>query len=171
MPNHITGNSVIQNRLRRNRQRRKFFLRLTPLIDVFIILLVFLLKNFSATPAVSLLAKDFHLPVSAATKYPEVAATLTVTQQAILMNAEFVDTTENTGSQKDLLNTRLYERLIKNKQKTLLISQHNPDIHFQGKVIIQADKRVPYKVIKRVIYTCGQAAFGKISLHVLKKET
>lgn len=171
MSNQIMRSRVNQRRLRQVERKRRFSLRLTPLIDVFIILLVFLLKNFSATPDVSLLAKDFHLPISTASKAPEMSTTITATQQAILINGEFVDTTENLSSQQGLFNDKLYKKLIQNKEKTLLISRHNPHVHFQGKIIIQSDKRIPYKVIKRLMYTCGQAEFGRIALHVLKKDT
>ncbi|MFH1673943.1 MAG: biopolymer transporter ExbD [Pseudomonadota bacterium] len=171
MSNHIIRSRILQKRLRRLERKRNFSLRLTPLVDVFIILLVFLLKNFSATPDVSLLAKDFLLPISTADKSLEMSTTITATEQAILINGEFTDTTENLSNQKELFNEKVYNKLLQNKEKTLLIAKHNPHVHFQGKIIIQADKRIPYKVIKRLMYTCGQAEFGRIALHVLKKET
>jgi len=123
-------------------------------------------------PEMAVIAKNLQLPVSTAAQYPEVSTTIAATQQAVLLDGEFVDTIENISSQKEMLNTRLYEKLIQDKERFLLIASKNPDkIKFRGKVIIQADKNIPYQVIKKLIYTCGQADFGKISLHVLHKET
>ncbi|MCL6584350.1 MAG: biopolymer transporter ExbD [bacterium] len=163
--------AIVRRRLAIGRRKREAFVRLTSLIDVFTILLCFLIKNFSATPEVTLIAKNLQLPISTATQAPEISTTVSATRQAVLLNGEFVDTIENFRLQKEMLHTKLYEKLIRTKERFLLIAQKNPDrLKFQGKIIIQADKKIPYQIIKKLIYTCGQAEFGKISLHVLQKE-
>ncbi|MEW6382009.1 MAG: biopolymer transporter ExbD [bacterium] len=167
-----TSRAIVRRRLARARRKRDAFVRLTSLIDVFTILLCFLIKSFSASPEVTLIAENLQLPVSTATQSPEVATTVSATREAVLLNGEFVDTIENFRSQKEMLNSRLYEKLIQDKERFLLIARENPgQLKFRGKIIIQADKKIPYQVIKKLIYTSGQAEFGKISLHVLQKET
>lgn len=173
MPNEDTpSRSFIQRRLRRARRKRDVFIRLTSLIDVFTILLCFLIRNFSVTPEVTLMAKNLQLPLSTAAQVPEISTIVSATQQSVLMDGEFVDTIQNIDSKKEMLNTKLHEKLIQEKEKFLLIARRNPDnIKFQGKIIIQADRRIPYRIIKKILYTCGQAEFGRISLQVLNKET
>jgi len=167
-----TSRAIIDRRLKRARRKRTVFVRLTSLVDVLTILLVFLIKNFSTMPEMTVTAKNLQLPISTAAQYPEVSTTVAATQQAVLLDGEFVDTIENIRSQKEMLNTKLYDKLIQDKQRFLLIASKNPDeIKFRGKIIIQADKSIPYQIIKKLIYTCGQADFGRISLHVLHKET
>jgi biopolymer transport protein ExbD len=39
---------------------------------------------------------------------------------------------------------------------------------FRGEVIIQGDKLISFELLKRVMYTCGRAEYGEISLAVLK---
>ena len=38
-------------------------------------------------------------------------------------------------------------------------------------VTVMADKDLPYEVLRKVLATCSAAAYGKISLAVLQKET
>jgi len=167
-----TSRTIVQRRLKRARRRRAVFVRLTSLVDVFTILLVFLVKNFSTMPETTVMAKNLQLPISTAVQFPEVSTTVSATQQVVLLNGEFVDTIENISLQKEMVNIKLYEKLIQSRERFLLIARRNPDkIKFQGKIIIQADKSIPYQIIKKLIYTCGRAEFGRISLHVLRKET
>ncbi len=167
-----TSRTIVQRRLKRARRKRNVFIRLTSLVDVLTILLVFLIKNFSTMPEMTVMAKNLQLPISTAAQSPEISTTVSATQQAVLLDGEFVDTIDNFNSQKEMLNNKLYEKLIQGKERFLLIARQNPDgIKFRGKIIIQADKSIPYQIIKKLIYTCGQAEFGRISLHVLRKDT
>jgi biopolymer transport protein TolR len=40
----------------------------------------------------------------------------------------------------------------------------------QREITIMADKSLPYEVLKRVMATCTDADYGKISLAVIQKE-
>ncbi len=155
---------------KRARRRKHLTLRLTSLIDVFIILLVFLIKNISARPEVTLFSKNLQLPISTAGKTPKITTTISATEHLLLINGKIVESIQDIIEQKELLNENLYDGLLEEKKKTLFLSEQNPDIIFSGEAIIQADKNIPYKVIKKLIYTCGQAEFGEISLQVLRKE-
>ena len=95
---------------------------------------------------------------------------IAATKYDIFINGKWVEAIGNIGKQKKLLNPKIYETLLQEKKKTFFISSTIPEIPFRGKVIIQADKLIPYKIIKKIMYTCGQAEFGDISLHVLRKE-
>ena len=166
----IHSRNSIQKRLKKFRRKRKFALHLTSLIDVFMILLVFLIKNFSTRPEMTLLSQNINLPISTASKSPEMSIAIAATKYDIFINGKWVETIGNIGKQKKLLNPKIYETLLQEKKKTFFISSKIPEIPFRGKVIIQADKLIPYKIIKKIMYTCGQAEFGDISLHVLRKE-
>jgi len=135
------------------------------------ILLVFLLKNYSTQPEVTLLSRNLTLPISTAVKSPDISTTLSAARDSILVNGKFLDTPENVSNQDGLLSQRLYEVLLQEKEKTIFIARQNPEVKFEGKVIIQADRQTPYRVLKKLIYTCGQAGFGNISLHVLREDT
>ncbi|MGA1868894.1 MAG: ExbD/TolR family protein [bacterium] len=158
--------------MRRRKSKNKIIiLSLTSLIDVFIILLIFLLKHYSLRPDMGIYMKDLQLPISTAIKAPESAAIITATNESILLNGHHIKEAEVVLKQKELLVEELYTALVENKKHTLHIASLNPSVIFSGKIIIQADKRIPYAIIKKLIYTCGKAEFGEISLHVIKKIT
>jgi len=171
MPNDkINSRNIIQKRLKRAKRKRKFALHLTSLIDIFMILLVFLIKNFSTRPEITLLSQNINLPISTASKSPEISIAIAATKYNIFINGECVESIDNMEKQKKLLNLKIYETLLQEKKKNLFSSRQTPEITFRGKIIIQADKLTPYKIIKKIMYTCAQAEFGNISLHVLKNE-
>jgi len=50
---------------------------------------------------------------------------------------------------------------LKNNYKLL-----HPSEDFLGNVIVQADRGVDFKVVKKVLYTCGAAAYKNVNLAV-----
>ncbi|MGA1825816.1 MAG: ExbD/TolR family protein [bacterium] len=155
----------------RRKKNKIVVLSLTSLIDVFIILLIFLLKHYSLEPDIGIYIKDLQLPVSTSKKAPEHAVIITATKDSILFNGHHIKEADTIEKQNELLIQELYNALLENKRHTLKIASLNPSIVFSGKIIIQADKKLPYSIIKKLIYTCGMAEFGEISLHVIKKIT
>ncbi|HDK36010.1 MAG TPA: hypothetical protein ENG82_03790, partial [Bacteroidetes bacterium] len=62
-----------------NRKRKRtvtFTLRLTSMIDMFTILLVFLLKNYATENQIPVVANDLRLPSSTALKAPETTSVI-----------------------------------------------------------------------------------------------
>ena len=55
------------------------------------------------------------------------------------------------------------------RQRLEQIAARNPNAPFDGMVTITADKNTPYRVLSEVLYTVGQARFGKYRLVVLSK--
>jgi biopolymer transport protein ExbD len=41
---------------------------------------------------------------------------------------------------------------------------------FSGKISIQGDVEIPYNILTRVMYTCGQAGYPTMNLVVYRKE-
>jgi biopolymer transport protein ExbD len=46
----------------------------------------------------------------------------------------------------------------------------DPDHPFRGLINVQADRRIPFKVIKRVMFACNQSGFGNINFAALSRE-
>ena len=42
---------------------------------------------------------------------------------------------------------------------------------FRGLVNVQADRRIPFKVIKRVMFACNQSGFANINFAALSRES
>ena len=95
-------------------------LKLTSMIDMFIILLVFLLKSFSASGDIMTVSPDLKLPDSTAEKEPIAASVIEITQEWVLLDGKKVASISEVYSRKDLairhhLLSRLRLRLIAQK--------------------------------------------------------
>src|SRR5207249_679193 len=63
----------------------------------------------------------------------------------------------------DVLNVpELEDALREEKRRYEQIHANDPDHPFRGLVNVQADRRIPFKVIKRVMFACNQSGFGNI---------
>lgn len=145
-------------------------LNLTSMMDMFTIILVFLLKNFSTEGQLISPSNFLTLPKSRVEQPPEVGLDLVVSRQMILVNNEKValltDVMENdpvvmaNGVIKPLKEKLLY---YSDKAKKMEIDY---GVKFSGKVTIQGDKELPYSELVKVIRTCGVSNYPNMRLLV-----
>lgn len=148
--------------------------QLTSLIDVMTILLIYLLKSFSSEGEIITPSKDLILPESSAQKRPELTVVLTVNNQYILAG----NINENTKiasvdkviSSDELVIPELFQWLNKRRKTTQEIEEHSTKTKFTGDITIQADKRIRFRLLKKIMYTCGQQGYNNFSLAVQKRE-
>jgi len=126
-------------------------LNLTSMIDMFTIIVIFLLMNFSATGEIFFIQKNIKLPAALNTKPIESAPLITVTADSVTLDAEKVGENPVTLTESDANLPRLAAALkqIRNFQETI-----HPGEPFNGQVNIQADEKTPLVYIKRVMQTC-----------------
>lgn len=157
-------------RLPRMASKRKIrTLNITSLIDIFTILLVFLLKNYSVEGEIVTIAPDLNLPAASVNKKP--TRDLLVAISLDYISVEQIHTVSlNNLPVNDLLIPELIAELDAHRQKIDDIRQTNETVAFTGKVLIQGDQDIPFKILKQVMFTCGQAGYHDISLVVRKKE-
>ena len=62
----------------------------------------------------------------------------------------------------------LEERLRDEKKRWDFIHQQDPDEKWDGAVNIQADKAVPFRIVKRVMYSCGVAGYFNVNFAALE---
>lgn len=152
------------------KKKSEISLRLTSMIDMFTILLVFLLKNFSAEGQIISVAEDLKLPVSTAEKPPEVASVIAITENILLLDGKsLVDVASLTQSEK-LIIPELFAELKKLRSLSERVGALSSTISFTGKISIQADRELPYLVIKKIMFTCGQVGFNDMLLTVSKPD-
>lgn len=145
-------------------------LRLTSMIDMFTILLVFLLKNFSAEGQIISVSPDLKLPVSTAQKPPEVASIIAITENLVLLDGKPVVDAKNLMIGEQLIIPELYSELKKIRSLNEKVGEISSSIAFTGKISIQADRELPYIVIKKIMFTCGQVGFNDMLLAVNKPD-
>ena len=70
---------------------------------------------------------------------------------------------ENTADWKI---TKLHDELVTLKNNYKLL---HPSDEFKGMVIVQADKNVDFKVIKKVMYSCSMAGYLNVNFAIQQK--
>ena len=144
--------------------------QLTSLIDVMTILLIYLLKSFSSEGEIVTLSKDLMLPESSASKKPHLTVVLTVNNQLVLAEGVKIVDVDKVLLSNDLVIPELENWLENRRTLTQNNDQYTDDKKFSGDVTIQADKHIRFRLLKKIMYTCGRQEYNNFSLAVKKRE-
>ena len=145
---------------------KKTTLSLVSLMDVFTILVFFLLSNSSSNEVLSN-PKEIALPDSVVESKARETIVIFVSDKVILLQGEPVMATDEALSSKKEIIVSLRDELLKQKDKIIGIATKAAA---KGKeVTILADKKIPFKLLKRIMSTCTSAGYAKISLAVIQK--
>ena len=160
-------NSRRMKRMARNKKKVPN-LPLTSLMDVFTILVFFLLFHSSGSEVVEA-PKQIKLPDSVVETKPRETVVIMVSPEdvvvqgeAVIKTMELLDTkTDNVAQITDKLE-RLERNIIGISTRAAVQSRE---------VTILADKSIPFRALKKIMSTCTGSGYGKISLAVTQKET
>jgi len=154
---------------RMSRNKKKIAgLSLVSLMDVFTILVFFLLTN-SASDEVLSNPKEITLPDSVVESKPRETIVIFVSSEVILFQGEAVMKTSEALSSKKETIIALRDKLLKHKQKAIGASEKA--VIDSKEVTLLADKKIPFKLLKKIMSTCTSAGYGKISLAVIQKSS
>ena len=143
---------------------------LTSLVDMFTIIVIFLLMNFSANGEVLYMSKDIKLPDAYHGAQLERAPVISVSGDAVTFDGRQVASTDELVK-GDVLNVPELEDALRDERRRYeTIHAQDPDHPFRGLVNVQADRKIPFKVIKRIMFACNQSGFANISFAALSRE-
>ncbi|MFH1612243.1 MAG: biopolymer transporter ExbD [bacterium] len=145
-------------------------LHLTSMIDMFTILVVFLLKSFSIDGDIMSISPDLKLPESTEIRKPERSVILAVNKQIITVEGKPIISYGDVILQKQILIKPLKDELDKLANMNKLIAEKNKSVKFSGDIIIQGDKNIPFCILEKVMYTCGQSEYINMNLAVYSKK-
>ena len=153
---------------RYNKFRKKSSLNLVSLMDIFTILVFFLLVNSSNSQKLPN-SKNIKLPSSIATKAPQETLVISITLKDILVNGIRVMAISkiNTSSTEDTYIPELKKELDFHSSKSLVMKITN--IERGAAVTIMGDEKIHYGVLRKILATCRQANFTKISFATVQK--
>ena len=143
-------------------------LNLVSLMDIFTILVFFLLVNSSDVQTLPN-AKDMKLPESIAEKKPEETVTILIGRTDILVQGAPVANIEEVMATKGNDIPALREALL--SQNDRVLRREARDDIAGREVTILGDKDIPYRLLKKVMATCTASDYGQISLAVLQKSS
>src|SRR5438105_2641124 len=126
-------------------------------------------KIASANGEVLYMSKDIKLPDAFHGAQLERAPVISVSNDAVTFDGRQVANTSDL-TKGDLLNVPALEDALRDERRRFeQIHQNEPDRPFRGLVNVQADRRIPFRVIKRVMFACNQSGFGNINFAALAK--
>ena len=140
-------------------------LNLTSMVDMLTILVVFLLQTFSASGELLVVSKNIVLPEATNFKDLERAPVVGVSKEAVTLDGSPVADAEELNKENtvDWKITDLHDKLVTLKNNYRLLHPSDP---FNGTVIVQADKNVDFKVVKKVMYSCAVAGYNNVNFAV-----
>ena len=137
-------------------------LNLTSLMDIFTILLIFLLVNNNNAAKLPD-NQDIQLPESIAQELPTEVLTIQVSPVDIIVEGQKIADTETVRNQEERTVAALVEELNFRASQGLAIS---PDE--AREIMILADRSVPYSVIKKLMRSCMETPYTQVAFAVLK---
>jgi biopolymer transport protein ExbD len=152
-------------RMSRNRQTTTP-LNLTSLMDVFTILVFFLLVNSASTEVLET-PKRITLPASIVEQKPRETVVVFISPDEVTVQGEAVGRTADLIAQEGQVVAAIGHRLAEVRDR--VIGRNTRTVADSEEVTILADKSVPFHVIKRVMSACTAEGYGQISLAVLQK--
>ena len=156
-------------RIKRHRERRHGanHFALIPFIDMMTILVVFLLAH---TADVDILpnTKNISIPQSISDRKPGATVVVMVTKDSVYVDGQLV------GALSDVVNNQgpffapLKNALVAQNARMLGGGQQTEIA--KREVTIMGDKSTPYSVLKKIMLTCSDAEYGKVSFAVVERE-
>ncbi|MBE0577521.1 MAG: biopolymer transporter ExbD [Desulfuromonadales bacterium] len=155
-------------RIRRmSRNKKKLAgLNLTSLMDVFTILVFFLLFNSSASEVLES-PREIKLPDSVVEAKPRETVVIMVSPEVVLVQGEAVISTPELLESGQETIAAVTERLEQLERSIIGISTRA--VVENKEITILADKTIPFSALKKLMSTCTGSGYGKISLAVIQK--
>ena len=143
-------------------------MNLTSLMDVFTILVFFLLVNSGSVELVQS-PKDVKLPTSFEESKPRETVVISVSPEDVIVQGRLVAKVADILEGKEASLAPLAARLAELKENivgpaTLIVADSR-------EVTILADKSVPFIVVRRVMSACTDEGYENVSLAVIQKAT
>jgi biopolymer transport protein ExbD len=150
-----------------HKRSRPAALSLVSLMDIFTILVFFLLVNQAEVAELDV-PSTITLPESMAMQPPAQTVVVMVTPTEVLVQGSPVATVAEIDAQPELVIVALRDAL-KQQSDRILRASAQADLQ-DREITVLGDRTVPYRILKKVLATCTAADNGKLSLAVVQKE-
>jgi biopolymer transport protein TolR len=148
------------------RHRADAVLNLIPFIDILTVMVAFLLV-YSTEVELIQNTKGVEVPQSIAQTSPRLSVVVMITKQDLFVQGERIATVADIRANPAPIIAALHDAL---KRPMLVGRELSARDLAAREITIMGDKALPYDVLKKVMATCTDADYGRISLAVLQKE-
>lgn len=186
---HKPGERHRYHRLLRRRNGKRgvtALLSLTAMVDMFTVLVIFLLQNYNTTGEILYIPKEVTLPKAMRVNELKPAVVVTVSSKEVLIDRTQVATFAEVQAQVDWVIPNLRDQVrvllekakaeqdakIQNKIRNVVdktVGNEEIDPNAWRRVTLQADKDMDYLTLKKVMYSIYEAGGGPINFAVAKE--
>src|SRR5690606_31391904 len=152
---------------RHARMRRGAGLNLVSLMDIFTILVFFLLVNSAEVQTLET-PKDISLPESIAENKPRETVVVYISHDQVLVQGTPVTTIAEVEALQGNIIAPLKAALQQQSDRALRDAAAADAA--SREVTILGDRELPYRILKKIMATCTDADYGKLSLAVIQKQ-
>jgi len=140
---------------------------LVPFIDFLIVLTIFLLTSFSATGELLAQQPNLRMPDATNTTSLEISPIIAINPQVVTLDGRRMADTNSLAASPELERIeQLVQDLETLKRNWSILHPQQP---FPGTIIIQADRSIDFRVIKKIMFSAAQAGYSNISFAVNKR--
>jgi biopolymer transport protein ExbD len=189
MPIHVPGKRAANGKKAAPTSRDAVaVLQLTAMVDMFTVLVVFLLQNWATTQQILPLPEAVELPSAGSTKELKPSNVVILTNKDVRLNSETVTNFLAVKEQEDWMVEPLKQKIealiaegerkklsVKNQVQKAVIEAKEGEpteevVDDFRKITIQADKNIDFLTVKKIMYTVTEAGVYEINFAVVKTE-
>jgi biopolymer transport protein ExbD len=162
----ILGGKMVHGRRTTNAD-----LNVVPMVDMMTMLVIFLLQQFSATGEVLYMQKDIKLPDAHHGQQIEVAPVVAVSASQVVISGQKVADVAEVEKDPSQIIGPLVEKLRDEKKRWDFIHQNDADRekNWKGEVNVQADVKVPFRIVRRVMASAAEAGYGNVNFATVEE--
>jgi biopolymer transport protein TolR len=148
------------------RNKADAVLNLIPMIDILSVMVSFLLV-YSTEVEVVQNTKSINLPQSISQQRPRETVVVMLTRDDLFVQGERIASIAEVRASADAIIAPLRAAL---KRPTLVGQAMTEKDIAEREITVMADKQIPYEVLKKVMSTCTDADYGRLSFALVEKE-
>ena len=142
-------------------------LNLIPMIDILSVMVSFLLV-YSTEVEVVQNTKGIDIPQSISEQRPRETVVVMVTKDDLFVQGERIAAVSEIRASGDVIIKPLSDALKRPKLVGQVMTEQQIE---EREITVMADKQIPYAVLKKVMSTCTDADYGRISFALVQKDT
>lgn len=171
---------------KKNKRGVTAVLSLTAMVDMFTVLVIFLLQNYNTTGEILYIPKEVTLPKAQRVNELKPSVVVTVSSKEVLIDRTQVATFAEVKASVDWVIPNLRDQVkmllekakseqeakLQNKIRNVVdqtLGKQEDDPNAWRKVTLQADKEIDYLTLKKIMYSIYEAGGGPINFAVAKE--
>lgn len=140
-----------------------FALNINSMTDMFTIMLVFLLQTYTTETFQMKTPANLKLPQSNVEKSAKEALQISISPTELKFKEELITQLSNTEFKPEILDQNDADLIKPFLEKLQGLSAEVKE-KSKGEIIVQADRNLPYRTLKKVFYTASVAGYPKLKL-------